>query len=132
MILTQNWTGYGSHYFDKKYSFVQAKDTMNIKCKCAQEQNLIFENFKFQKGNFELIYDFQKKYNDSIKKYEPKIRYVYGYQIKVSKSVQNILFKNAYPWSEEKNNFKNLYFKDLKFIEIDLKDSTNVKLEKLN
>jgi hypothetical protein len=132
LIFTQNWTGYGSHYFDKEYSFIQAKDTMNIKCKCGQEQNHFFKNLKFQKGKFELSYNFPQIYDEQTKKYQSRIDYIFGNKIKTTKKIQSILFKNSYVWWETKGKFKDIYFKDLKFIKIDLNDSTNVKLKKLD
>ncbi|ELY2018563.1 hypothetical protein SL053_002493 [Flavobacterium psychrophilum] len=132
LIISQNWSGYGSHYLDKKYSFIKEKDTMNIKCKCGQGQNYFFKDLQFQKGAFELSFYFQKKYNEQTKKYESQINYILGNQIKTPSDAQNILFENADYEMLRKPKFKNLYFKDLKFIEIDIKDSINVKLKRLD
>jgi hypothetical protein len=131
LVLTQNWTGYGSHYIDKKYSFIQNQDTMSIACKCGQEQNYFFRNLEFQKGKFELSFTFPKKQNVQTNKYESQINYILGNQIKTPQEVQSVLFKNSYIWWETKGEFKNIFFKDLKFVEIDLKDSINVKLKKI-
>ncbi len=132
IIFSQKKTGYGSTYLDKEYSFIQNKDTMSIKCKCGQAVNYFLINIKFQKGKFELNLDFPRKFNEQTKKYESQINYILGNQIKTSKEVQNILFKNSYMWWESKGEFKDFYFKDLKFIEIDLKDTINNKLKKLD
>ena len=128
IIITQEWQGYGSHYFDKEYSFVLAKDTMNIKCKCGQNKKYFFKNLEFKKGNYELIFEYPKKYNDSTKKIESLIIYVKGKQIRTPKKGQDILFKNTYV-SHINSTLQDTYFKDLKFIEIDLKDTINVKLK---
>ncbi|ELY2018409.1 hypothetical protein SL053_002334 [Flavobacterium psychrophilum] len=105
---------------------------MNVKCKCGQERNHFLKNLKFQKGNFELSFDSQKRYNEQTKKYESQINYTLGNQIKTSKKIQNILFKNSYVWWEINGKSKDIYFKDLKFIVIDLKDSINVKIKKID
>ncbi|MDN3674489.1 hypothetical protein QWY99_15720 [Flavobacterium branchiarum] len=134
LIFTQNWSALGYNYFNKEYSFTQAQDTMNIKCNCGQERNYFFKNLEFKKGNYELRIDFPQRYNDSEKKYEPQIKYILGKQIRVPKEVQQILFQNFYiRWNDVDNPIKSkdLYFKDLYFIEIDLKDSTSVKLKKI-
>ncbi len=131
LIFTQKWNGYGSHYFNKEYSFTQLKDTMVIKCKCGQEANYSFKNLKFQKGNYELDFEYPIAYNESIKKYERKIKYVLGKEIKSSKELQNLIFNKTYI-SSEKTTQKDEYFKELKFIEIDLKDTVNVKLKRID
>ncbi|MET3047018.1 hypothetical protein [Flavobacterium covae] len=118
LVISQNWSGYGSHYLEKKYSFIREKDTMNIKCKCGQERNYYFKNFTFKKGYYELSFTYSK---DKI----------FGSEIKTTKEIQNTLFKNSYV-SDENPTQKDKYFKDLKFIEIDLKDTTNVKLKRID
>lgn len=127
-IITQEWKDYGYSYFDKKYTFIQQKDTMNIYCKCGQFRNYYFRNLEFKKGNFDLNFDFGTQYNEQTKRYEmirPSI--ILGSQIENSKDIQNILFKESY-FFEEESSPKNLYFKDLKFYEINLKDTVRVKL----
>ncbi|MDN3674487.1 hypothetical protein QWY99_15710 [Flavobacterium branchiarum] len=134
LIFTQNWTALGYNYFNKEYLLIRAEDTMNIKCNCGQERNFFFKNLEFQKGNFELIIDYSDRYNNSTKKYENREKYILGKQIRVLKEVQQILFQNTYSrWYDIDNPIKSkdLYFKDLKFVEIDLKDSTSVKLKKI-
>ena len=116
IVISQSWSSYGSNHFNKYYSFIKDKDTMNITCECGQESNHYFKNLKFKKGNYELSFQLNKEK-------------ILGKQIKTPKEVQDILFKNSYIWWDVKGEFKNLYFKDLKFIEIDLKDTINVKLK---
>jgi hypothetical protein len=120
VVITQNWSGYGSHYFKKEYNIVKQQDTMNIKCFCGQERNYYFKNIEFKKGIYELEFKISD-YN------------INGTQIIAQKEQQNILFKNAYPWGESGDrDFRDTYFKDLRFIEIDLADTVNVKLKKVN
>ncbi|MCD8418706.1 hypothetical protein J2Q11_13605 [Tenacibaculum finnmarkense genomovar finnmarkense] len=123
----------GTHYGKFDYTFIKnKKDTMNIKCFCHQEDNLYFKNLKFKKGSFELSFDFPKKYNEQLKKYERQKTYIVGNNIKTTKETQNILFKNSDYEQLRKPNYKDTYFRDLKFLEINLKDTMNVKLEQIN
>lgn len=117
IMITQNWSGYGSHYFNKEYIFYKDKDTMNIKCFCGQERNYYFKNLGFKKGNYELKFKMPKKST-------------IGSKIETAKEVQDIIFKNTYV-SDENPTQKDKYFKDLKFIEIDLNDTINVKLTEI-
>lgn len=117
--------------FIKYYKFISNKDTMNVKCFCGQEQNLYFTNLTFKKGKYELDFSFPNKYNEKNKNFDYQINYIFGKEIKSPKEVQKILFKNAYPWWESQRHFKDLKFKDLKFIEVDLNDTINVKLKKV-
>nr|WP_315239265.1 hypothetical protein [uncultured Flavobacterium sp.] len=133
VIFKQRWQNIGYGYGEKYYNFINSKkDTMNIKCFCPQETNYFFKNLEFRKGKFELSFAFPKKQNEQTKKYESQINYILGNQIKTPQEVQSVLFKNSYVWWETKGEFKNIFFKDLKFVEIDLNDSTNVKLKKLD
>ncbi|AZA76556.1 hypothetical protein EG347_02950 [Chryseobacterium sp. G0186] len=127
-IITQEWKTIGSKYYQKKYTFIQQKDTMTIHCNCGQERNYYFKNLPFKKGNYNLSFDIPKKYNRETKTYEKDIKYIYGSGITAVKEMQNTLFKNAYIPSNEQTK-RDLYFKDLKFVEIDIKDTTNVHLE---
>lgn len=105
---------------------------MSIKCKCGQERNYFLKNLKFQKGKFNLSFDFSKKYNEQATKYQSQVNYILGNQIKTHKELQSILFRNSYVWGEDNSEFKDIYFKDLKFIAIDSQDSTYVKLKRLD
>ncbi len=127
LVITQEWKPMGYGYYQKKYSFILDKDTMNISCKCGQFQNYYFKNLDFKKGNYELKFDFIEKYDEETKKHKPQIKYILGNEITTSKEVQNILFKNTYENSAQQDK----YFRDLKFIEIDLRDTLNTKLIKI-
>lgn len=127
-IITQEWKTIGSKYYQKKYTFIQQKDTMTIHCNCGQERNYYFKNLPFKNGNYNVSFDFPKKYNKETKTYEKDIKYIYGSGIIAVKEIQNILFKNAYISSNERTK-RDLYFKDLKFIEVDVQDTTNVHFE---
>ncbi|MFV0531967.1 MAG: hypothetical protein ACK5MD_11105 [Flavobacteriales bacterium] len=116
-IITQDWQALGNHYYQKKYSFVLEKDTMNISCKCGQERNYYFKNLEFKKGNYELKFEIP---NNRIK----------GSEIETSKEVQKILFKNAYVPNETPTQ-QDKYFKDLLFFQVNLEDTINVKLTKI-
>lgn len=130
ILATQLWLGYGSGHFDKKYSFIVNKDTMNIECECGQERNYYFKNLDFKKGNYELKFEFPKKYNADKKKYENETKYILGSKINMNNEMLNVLFKETYV-PNKKPIFQNVYFKDLKFTEIDINDSINVKLKKI-
>lgn len=122
----------GSRYGKYNYTLIKnKKDTMNIKCYCGQEENIYFKNLKFTKGNYELSFDFPKKYNSQTKKYERKKTYTFGKHIKTKKETQKILFKNADYKQLRNPKYKNLYFKSLKFIELDINDTVNVNLKKI-
>ena len=58
--------------------------------------------------------------------------FVKGSQIESPKEVQHILFNNAFidATANPETTFKNTYFKDLEFIEVDLADTMNVRLKK--
>jgi hypothetical protein len=94
--------------------------------------NYYFKNLEFKKGSYELRIEYTKKYNTKEKRFEKDIKYIFGKEIHTSKEVQNILFKNANYEILRNPKYLDLYFKDLKFIEIDLKDTINVKLKKLD
>jgi hypothetical protein len=125
IIGIQRWVGDGFDYIKKEYSFIYKKDTMNIICNCKQYTNIYFKNLEFKKGTYELLVHFEL--------YRSLKKIISGNQIKTPKEVQNILFRNAYPWGENGDRkFGDMYFKDLKFIEINLADTVNVKLRKVN
>ncbi len=122
----------GSRYGKFNYTLIKSeKDTMNIKCYCGQEANIYIKNLKFKKGNYNLSFNFPRIYNEKTKKYEKDKILILGKEIKTTKETQNIVFKNAVYTPLEKKIFKDVYFKNLKFIVIDLKDTTNVKLEQI-
>jgi hypothetical protein len=121
---------YGYEYGIKIHTFVKKKDTMNIKCYCGQEYNLYIKNLEFKKGNYELNFDYGRKYNQQTKKYERVENIVSGSQIKTPKEIQNILFKNIYV-PRDKATRQDFLFKDIKFTVIDIKDTLNVKLKEI-
>ena len=101
---------------DKNFHFYNEKDDMKIKCKCRKNKNYYIKNLKVKEGKYTLTY------NKTIK--------IKGDKINVSDSIQNTLFKNM-----RLNQFKDLediYFKDLEFVVLDLADTLNVKLKKVN
>lgn len=106
----------GKYYFEKNITFIQNKDTMNINY-YGQGENLYLKSLQFKKGNYKL----------SFKKPTEKI---IGSKIKNLKGVQNFLFKNAYV-SPKKPVFQNVYFKNIEFHGVDLKDTINVKLVRI-
>lgn len=116
-LTTSRWKLLGGPYGSYYILLNSKNDTMNLKCYCGQEENLFLKNLPFKKGNYELSF---KRSN------EKKL----GKEIKMPKEVQNILFKNAYV-SPKKPVYQDVYFRDMEFYEIDLKDTTNVKLERI-
>jgi hypothetical protein len=119
IIFKQKWQSYGTGYIDKYYYFLnKAKDTMHIRCDCGQERNYYFKNFEFKKGYYKL----------EIKEL-PKER-LSGSQIQTPKEVQSILFKNAYVPPDEPVQ-RDVYFKNLKFREIDVSNTINIQLKKV-
>ena len=116
ILITNKWTN-DFMSIEKYYSFIKQRDTMNISCRCGQERNYYFKNLGFKKGNYELKFNIPK---------ESTI----GSKIETAEEVQNIMFKNTY-LSDENSTQKDKYFKDLKFIEIDLNDTINVKLTEI-
>ncbi|MEO8240645.1 MAG: hypothetical protein ABI576_21250 [Flavobacterium sp.] len=131
IISSKKWGGVDLGYgnFKKQFEFIKNKDTMNLKIK-NQYNNLYLKNIQFKKGNYELDF-LPDNYKNRMKILS---NYIKGNQIETTKEVQNIFFNNAFIESTGNpiTSNKNLYFKDLKFIEIDLKDSTNVKVIKVN
>lgn len=121
-IITQNWKPMGSRYYQKKYTFIQQKDTMNIYCKCGQEKNYYIKNLEFKRGNYNLSFDNKASENG--------IKYITGSDIITMKEIQKTLFRNTYVPSNETTK-RNLYFSDLKFIKIDIKDTANVYLQEI-
>ena len=122
----------GTHFFDlspqstdlrnlrfstyKDFNFYNGEKDMEIECKCRENQNYYLKNLKIEDGNYKLTY-----------KKGIKIK---GSEIKVSDSIQNTLFKNIRANIHTKS--KNIYFKDLEFVVLDLADTLNVKLKKIN
>ena len=100
----------------KSFSFYEGEKDMEIECKCIENQNYYLKNLKIEEGNYKLVY-----------KKGIKIK---GSEIKVSDSIQNTLFKNIRANIHTKS--KNIYFKDLEFVVLDLADTLNVKLKKVN
>lgn len=125
----------GTGFFMRKFIFIQQNDTMNLICNyCGRGgHNYYFKNLKFQKGDYEINYNYSKKYNEKEKRYENDIKYVLGKQIKIPKEVQDVLLTNAFIefTGNPTTSSKDTYFKDLKFIEVDLFDTINVKLERI-
>jgi hypothetical protein len=114
IIITQRWKGYGTGHFDKTYSFIKEKDTMNIYCICGQEANRYIQNIRFQKGNYKLHFE-----NDVIIK---------GSEL-ADKELEKLTFKNAYMREENNTIIKQAPFKELDFYKISLKDK-GVELKK--
>ena len=122
----------GTHFFDlslqslgqlnfdsednKQFTFFDDGKRMKIKCECGRNKNYYIKNLKVKEGKYELTY------NRTIK--------TEGDKINVSDSIQNTLFKNIKPNIHTKP--KNIYFKDLEFVVLDLADTLNVKLKKVN
>lgn len=117
-IITQEWQAIGSNYINKRYSFIQQKDTMTIKCICGQERNYYFKNLEFKKGNYELNFN------------SPKMKIQYQ-EIDSLNRVKNIFFKNTYV-PEEELSIRDLYLYDIRFYYIDLHDTINVRLRKVD
>lgn len=116
-LTTSRWRLLGGPYGSYYVLINSKKDTMNIKCYCGQEENLFFKNLPFKKGNYELTFK------------TPKEK-IFGKKIKTAKEVQNVLFKDTYV-SDKKPVYQDVYFKDIEFYEIDLKDTINVKLKRI-
>lgn len=121
----------GTHFFDlsiqsipsrdllltnKHFHFFNGEKHMKIECKCKMRQNYYLKNVKIKEGNYKLTYNRRAR--------------IKGEQMKVSDSIQNLLFKNIRV--SESSNPKNIYFKNLEFTILDLSDTLNVKLEKVN
>lgn len=118
-------TNINTNYFEKKFSFIKDKDTMNINCVCGQNRNYFFKKVKFIKGDFELHVNFPKKYNKLKKIYEEKIPYRFGKDIKASKELKALVFQ------EGKNEKTKIKFEKIKFIQLNLNDTANIKLKPL-
>ena len=128
-VVTQEWKPMGSKYYQKKYTFIQKKDTMNIYCKCGQEKNYYIKNLEFKRGNYNLNFNLPKN-NKENKASEKDIKYIVGSEIVNVKEMQKAFFKNTYsPYNEPTK--RDLYFSDLKFIEIDVKNTANVYLQEI-
>ncbi|AZA98650.1 hypothetical protein EG359_03065 [Chryseobacterium joostei] len=128
-VVTQEWKPMGSKYYQKKYTFIQQKDTMNIYCKCGQEKNYYIKNLEFKRGNYNLNFELPKD-NKENKASEKDIKYIAGSEIINVKEMQKTFFKNTYSPSNEPTK-RDLYFSDLKFIEIDVKNTANVYLQEI-
>lgn len=117
-VTMNNWHTIGSRYGKYNYTFIKnEQDTMNIRCFCRQEYNIYIKNLEFKKGHYELKFEMPKNK-------------ILGSDIETPIDLQKILFKNTYV-PDEKPIQKDKYFKDLKFVEINLKDTVNVKLTKI-
>ena len=131
-IFTNRRSLHGSSGFGtNKYVFIHKKDTMKATFFCRQNINYYIKNLKFKKGEYQLKFTFPRKYNSKTKKYELHKKYAFGNEVKTSKEVQSALFKNADYEQLRTPKYKDLYFKDMKFIVIDLKDTLNVKFKKI-
>lgn len=111
IIITQKWKGYGTGRFDKTYSFIKEKDTMNIHCACGQEANRYIQNIRFQKGNYKLYFE-----NDIIIK---------GSEL-ADKELKKLTFKNTYIREGNNKFIKHIPFKELEFYKISLKDEETI------
>jgi hypothetical protein len=129
IIFSKKWgsedMGYGN--FKKHFKFIQHRDTMDLEFS-SQYNNLYFKNFIFKKGYYKLDYlpnNYQKRKN-------MLSTHSRGSRIETPKEVQHMLFKNAFidATANPETTFKDTYFKDLKFIEIDISDTINVKFKK--
>jgi hypothetical protein len=119
IIFKQRWRGYGTAYIKKYYYFLyKKKDTMHIECNCGQERNYYFKNLEFKEGYYKLRLEELPEEN------------ILGSRIKTPIEVQSIFFKNTYVPPDEPTQ-RDIYFKNLEFIEVDLKDTINVKIKKV-
>ncbi|WP_298545898.1 hypothetical protein [uncultured Aquimarina sp.] len=117
IIITQEWQGYGSRYFDKKYLFIRNQDTMAISCNCGQEANFYFKDISFQKGHYELQFE------------QPKLT-IKGSEL-ADKNLNKLILKNAYIREGNSTVIKQAPFKKLDFYEISLNDN-GVTLKQIN
>ena len=130
IISSQKWSqedmGYGN--FRKHFKFVHNKDTMNVEFS-SQYKNLYFKNIMFKEGYYKLDY-LSNNYEKRKKMLSTPIK---GNQIESPKEVQHILFNNAFidATANPETTFKNTYFKDLEFIDVDASDTINIKLKKI-
>lgn len=85
----------------KTYIFYQNKDTMSIKCFCNYENNILMDSIEFIKGKYEI------NIIKILRKKQPQ---------KLTKILNTDSFEN----------YRNLFF-----YRISLKDTTNIKLEKI-
>ena len=110
----------GVGYFQKRYEFKYHNKIMYLKTKRKlQHYNFYFKNIPFKEGYY-LVEISELKWKETIK----------GSEISVPEELQNILFLDAD--AARTNTAQNIYFKDLEFIVIDLKDTENVKIEPLS
>ena len=91
---------------------------MHIRCDCGQERNYYFKNFEFKKGYYELKIKELSEEN------------ILGNQINTPNEGQSILFKNAYVPPDEPV-IRDVYFKNLKFREVDVSNTINIQLKKV-
>lgn len=102
----------------KNFSFYKGVDTMIISVKCGHDINFFIKDMPFEKGI----------YNINILDYNFKL--LKGDAIITNKYLKEILFINSYyfNYDRKRSSFKNLFWKDLEFYKIDLKDTSNVEL----
>lgn len=105
LVFSQVWIsdGMSSANMNRNYMFTKDKDTMSISCdRCGQQRNFHYKNFHFKKGNYILYFA----------------------------NTENLIKGNKI------ENLKNSTFsnnlKKIKFIEVDLSDTINVKLKPIN
>lgn len=110
----------GVGYFEKRYEFKYHNKIMYLKTKRKlQYYNFYFKNIPFKEGYY-LVEISELKWKETIK----------GSEISVPEELQNILFLDAD--AARTTTAQNIYFKDLEFIVIDLKDTKNVKIEPIS
>lgn len=74
IVISTNWSNedMGTGFFIRKITFIRKNDTMNLVCNyCGRGgHNYYFKKLKFQKGDYEINYNYSKKYNEKDKRYE--------------------------------------------------------------
>jgi len=120
LITLDGWMMYPPPLF-RYYFFVQNADTMKIKCGRNQEKNYYFKNLVFKSGCYTLMLNFDTK------------KSILGNQIETSEHIQNILFQESFVQHEfGLDECKDIYFKDMVFVYVDINDTTAVKLDTIS
>lgn len=95
--------------------FYQGRDSMILKVVYDNTGNLFFENLKFKKGNYRLLLNLESLKKINLKDENLKNKKIY--------------FKNLFDIQTRKR--KEVELNDVLFYRIDLKDTINVKLKRI-
>lgn len=107
-------------------------ETMLINCLfCSNDDNLYFDNFHFKKGHYVIDYVTPMIYDEKRGRYVSNSSYILGENLQVSERIKKSIVVFFTDFQGIEGYSKEFPFTSFRFKEIDMRDTTNVKIRKM-